>query len=95
MTAYGNVELGRTRGSAACGAHLALLMNPRLVLQDLQLTRRNGLRLCQERFKLDIRKKFFMERGVKTRNSHPRAMVGSASLEVFKNHMFKALEDMV
>lgn len=69
-------------------------MRPKLVLQDPQLTRRNGLKLCQEKFKLDIRKNF-MERVVKTWNGLPRAVVGSASLEVFKKHMFKALEDVV
>lgn len=89
------MELGRTRSSPAYGTHLAPLTNHRLVLQDPQLTRGNGLKLWQERLKSDIRKNFFIERVVKPWNRLPRVVVGSPITESVQKHMFKALEDMV
>ena len=58
-------------------------------------TRGNGFKLEEGRFRLAIRKKFFMMKLVKHWNRLPREVEAAPSLEVFKARLDGALSNLV
>ena len=58
-------------------------------------TRHNGLNLCHDRFRLDIRKNFFSERVVLQWHRLPREVAESPSMEMLMKSVDVTLSDMV
>ena len=54
-------------------------------------TRRDGLKLRQGRFRLDIRRKFFIQRVVTHWNRLPKEVAAAPSLEAFEPRLGVAL----
>jgi len=54
-----------------------------------------GLKLCQGRFRLDVRKLIFTKKVIKHWNRLPREVVELPALEVFKKHVDVSLTDLV
>ncbi|KFP47089.1 hypothetical protein N323_02566, partial [Cathartes aura] len=55
----------------------------------------NGFKLKEGRFRLDIRRKFFMMRVVKHWKRLPREVVDAPSLETFKARLDGALSNLI
>jgi len=53
------------------------------------------MKLCQGKFRLDIRKRFFTETVICHWNRLPREVVMAPSLSEFKKHLDNALSHMV
>jgi len=58
-------------------------------------TRGNGFKLKEGRFRLDIRKKFFVMRAIKHWNRLPRKVVDAPFLETFKVRLDRALGKVI
>ena len=58
-------------------------------------TRSNGFKLKEDRFRSDIRKKFFTVRMMWHWHRLPREAVATPSLEVFKARLDRALSNLV
>ena len=72
------------------------LEGERLFLRvDSGRTRRDGLKLRQGRFRLDIRRKFFTQRVVTHWNRLPKEVVDVPSLEAFKARLEVALGSLL
>ena len=58
-------------------------------------TRGNGFKLKEGRFRSDIRKKFFYNKGAEALEQVPREVVEAASLEMFKVRLDHAMRYLI
>lgn len=58
-------------------------------------TRENGFRLKEERFRLDVKEKFFPQRVVRQWMRLPREAVAAQSLKVFKARLDGTLGNLI
>jgi len=65
------------------------------ILENSDRTRRNGSKLKEGRFKLDVRKKFFTHRVVSGWHRLPREAVDAPSLEALKARLDGALVSLI
>ena len=80
-----------------------MVLSPEVIRILLQLyiyrnntrTRGNGFKLRRGRFRLDIRRKFFMQRVMTHWNKLPKEAVDTPSLEAFKARLDVALGSLV
>jgi len=59
------------------------------------MTKGNGFKLKQGRFRLDIRKKLLMVRVVRHWNRLPREVMDAPSLKTFKARLDRALSNLI
>ena len=57
--------------------------------------RGNGFKLKEGRFRLEIRRKIFIQRVVRHWHRLPREVVDAPSLEVFKTRLDEALNNLI
>jgi len=62
---------------------------------DIDRTNGNGFKLRQGKFKLDIRRKFFMQRVVTHWNRLPKVFMDVRSLDAFKARLDVVLNSLV
>jgi len=67
----------------------------RLTQSDSEMTEGNGFKLKEGRFRLDVRKEFFTQRGLRCWNRLPREAVDAPSLEVLKARLNGTLGSLI
>ena len=90
-------SLEKALGRTHCGL---LVFKGKLEIDSLSRnavlgTRDNGFKLKEEKFRLNIRGKFFTQRVVRHWNRLPREAVGAPSLEVFEARLDGDLGNLI
>ncbi|KAK4819804.1 LOW QUALITY PROTEIN: hypothetical protein QYF61_011598 [Mycteria americana] len=90
-----SLEKKRLRGDLIAGFRYIKGAYRKMETFYQDLTRDNGFKLKEDRFRLDIRKKLFTMRVVRHWNRLPREVVNAPSLEVFKVRLDGALSNLM